>query len=67
MTALTRTRTRSRTTRRLSGMDLPECFRAATAASEARLLAIPARRRTVAQRRDLRRVRDQARRVGGAL
>lgn len=61
MSALATTRTQ--VTKRLADCELPDCFTVATAAAEARLLAVPARDRTVAQRRDLRRVARQAARL----
>lgn len=54
------TRDRRQTSRAIAGLELPDCFAAATVATEAKLLAVPAAERTEAQRRDLRRVSRQA-------
>ena len=54
------TTARRQTSRALAGLELPDCFAAATVATEAKLLAVPATERTEAQRRDLRRVSRQA-------
>lgn len=59
----TLTKTRISTTKRTAGLELPECWRSATAATEARLLQVPASERTEGQRRALRRVSSQARRL----
>lgn len=56
-------RDRAAVTRKLAGLELPEAFRLATVASEARILTVPRRERTTAQIRDLRRISSQARRV----
>lgn len=56
-------RARAATTRAIAGLELPDCFSAATVAAEARLLAVAPSDRTVAQRRDLRRIASQAARL----
>lgn len=50
---------RARTTRLLSGLELPDCFASATASAEALLLAKPARERSQANKRDLKRLGRQ--------
>jgi hypothetical protein len=54
---------RAATTRAIAGLELPDCFAAATVAAEARLLAVAPSDRTVAQKRDLRRIASQAARL----
>lgn len=44
---------RRRTTQKLQGVEYPECFRDASFAAEARLLAVAPQSRTIAQSRDL--------------
>lgn len=61
----TATTTRRRTTRKLSGLELPDCFAAATVAAEAKLLAKTPKERTGADKRDLRRLADKARKLEG--
>lgn len=52
---------RRSTTRATAGLELPDCFATATAASEARLLSKPVAARTRADVRDLRRLASKAR------
>lgn len=54
---------KARTTRALAGMALPECFAQATVAAEAVLLARKPSERTVANRRDLKRLASKARKL----
>jgi hypothetical protein len=59
------------TARRLSalktrGLEVPEAFRASTIATEAHLLGTPARERTAAMRRTLRRVGAHLRAMGAS-
>lgn len=57
------TESRRAVSKALAGLELPDCFAVATVASEAKILAVPARERTVAQRRDLARVARKAARL----
>lgn len=58
---------RAATTRKLAGLELPDCFGAATEASTAKLLAKRPSERTAADRRDLRRLSDKSRRIERAV
>jgi hypothetical protein len=52
---------RTRTTKRLAGMALPECWAGGAVLAEARILAKPVAKRTAADRRDLKREASKAR------
>lgn len=56
---------RHRTSALLRNVELPDCFALATVASEAHILARPPSKRRLADRRDLKRLGDQSRRLEG--
>jgi hypothetical protein len=60
---MTLTATRRKTSRLLRGIELPDCFAAATVAAEAAILARAPSDRRAADAADLRRLSDKARRV----
>lgn len=54
---------RAQTTKRLAGIELPDAFVSATTAAYARLLTKPGKRRSPADKRDVRRLARQEARI----
>lgn len=60
MSNRTHAKTRAATSRKLADVQLPDCFAEATVAAEARLLSVKPSARKAHQKRDLRRIANQA-------